>query len=339
MEQKLTMKDKKTDMIKAYEELLTRYTKEKDERATGKEANAKKANELAVVKKASTYTVDGVVKGLADLKLDLSKTLGDLSDNLTAEANKLHELREAIAIETRNLEEIYDIKVAAMTLDNLIREHEEKKKSFEEEATDIRREWKKEQEEYELIVKERDEKLKKEREREAEEYNYNLFLTRKKDKDAYEQEKGALEKALKEKRETQEKELSERVAEVAAQEAEIAELRTNAESFPAQLAKAVEKARIEAAAESEKHAKQKADLLAKEVEGEKKLSELKIKTLEDTVAKQASQIKDLTGQLNNATSQVQDIASKAIEGASGAKALTSINKIALEQAKNVRDTK
>jgi hypothetical protein len=39
-------------------------------------------------------------------------------------------------------------------------------------------------------------------------------------------------------------------------------------------------------------------------------------------------------QLGEAKRQVQDIAAKAIEGASGAKALSHINQIAVEQANN-----
>ena len=38
---------------------------------------------------------------------------------------------------------------------------------------------------------------------------------------------------------------------------------------------------------------------------------------------------------NKATAQVQDIAIKAIEGASGVRALHAVNEIALEQAKDV----
>lgn len=336
MEEKLTIKDKKEDIIKAYEQLLAKYKeKEKMAKGTDKESDVKKAAEEVVVKKASTYTVENIVKGLADLKLDLSKTLTDLSDKLIAEVNKLETVQQAIAIESRNLEEIYDIKVAAETLGILIRTYEEKKKTFEEEMAIKREQWRKEQEEYELSVKEKDANLKKERQREAEEYAYNLALSRKKDKDAYEQEKSALSKALTEERISQEKELSARESAVAAQETEIAELRAKVKNFPDELAKAIEKAEKEAIALTERMAKQKADLLAKEVEGEKKVAELKIKTLEETVAKQSAQIEALTKQLNNATAQVQDIAVRAIEGASGVKTLSAVNQIALEQAKTV----
>ncbi len=59
-----------------------------------------------------------------------------------------------------------------------------------------------------------------------------------------------------------------------------------------------------------------------------------MKTLEDTVARQQEHIAALERQLAEAKQQVQDIAVKAIEGASGAKALSHINQIAMEQAKN-----
>jgi colicin import membrane protein len=44
-------------------------------------------------------------------------------------------------------------------------------------------------------------------------------------------------------------------------------------------------------------------------------------------------LEKLQTQLEEAKKQVQDIAVKAIEGASGAQALSHINKIAMEQAK------
>jgi len=74
-------------------------------------------------------------------------------------------------------------------------------------------------------------------------------------------------------------------------------------------------------------------LLKKEAETEKRLATLQVKTLEDTITRQAAQIEALQKQMDEAKQQVQDIAVKAIEGASGAKALAHINQIAMEQAK------
>ena len=60
---------------------------------------------------------------------------------------------------------------------------------------------------------------------------------------------------------------------------------------------------------------------------------LQIKALEESVARQTGQITAFQKQLDEAKQQVQDIAVKAIEGASGARALTHVNQIAMEQAK------
>ena len=182
-------------------------------------------------------------------------------------------------------------------------------------------------------------RLKKERDRELEEYTYNLLLTRKKDKNAYEEEKTALKKALTEERETKMKELLERETELAAQEAEIEELKVRVKTFPIELEKTVENAERNTTALIEKESKQKAELLAKEIEGEKRVYELKIRNLEDTMMKQALQIETSTKQLNMSSDQVLNIASKAIEGASGIKALASVDKMALEQTNEVSTKK
>jgi len=72
--------------------------------------------------------------------------------------------------------------------------------------------------------------------------------------------------------------------------------------------------------------------MKKDAEAEKRFGELRVKTLEDTVSHQQAQIATLEKQLADAKQQVQDIAVKAIEGASGARALSHINQIAMEQA-------
>ena len=55
--------------------------------------------------------------------------------------------------------------------------------------------------------------------------------------------------------------------------------------------------------------------------------------MQDIVTRQAADNEALHRQLDEAKRQVQDIAVKAIEGASGAKALAHVNQIAIEQAK------
>ncbi len=344
---KLTSKSTRDEVMKAYNELLARY-QDKTQSVPEKKGEAlKKATDSALVEKASSYTVETIIKGMADLSLNVGKGLTELAAQLSAEANKLNEIREAIAVQSRTLEELHDIRVAADSLAILVQDQEERKAAFEKEMSEAQErfeedlankklEWRKEQDTYITTQKENEAKLKKDREREKEDYEYNLTLARKKDKDNYEAQKAALQKKMAEERETQEKELNAREAAVTAQEAELSDLRTKVAAFPAELSSAVQKAEKEATARAESRAKVEAQLLAKEMEGDKRVAELKIKALEETVTKQLAQIEALTRQLNEATAQVQSIAVKAIEGAAGAKALSAINEIAMEQAKNPR---
>lgn len=96
----------------------------------------------------------------------------------------------------------------------------------------------------------------------------------------------------------------------------------------------MEKARAEAAAQAEAKLEQRILVLQKDAETDRKLAELRIQTLEDQLARQAAHVTALGKQLDDTKSQVQDIAVKAIEGASGSRALGHINQIAMEQAKN-----
>jgi len=342
---KITSRSTKTEIMEAYE-AMRKKTEELSKSAPASKRVEQKiqADEKKTVEKASTYTIENIVKNLADINLYVNKSLGELSEKLTHEASKLHEIKSAIEIEKRHLEEVHDIRVSADALSLLIQEYDAKKKAFEEESTEnktqhqqlmrqMREEWKKEQSEYEAIIKERDAKAKKEREREREEYEYNLKLARKKDKDAYELKKAVLERELKEERAGQEKEFFERETDLAEREAELTELRKKSDAFQSVLDKAVKQAEKEAAATAEQKAEITAKLFAKGKEAEIKLLELKNLNLEAELNKQTKQIEALMKQLSEANSKVLAIATKAIEGASGAKTLTTVREIALEQAK------
>ncbi len=294
-----------------------------------KPTQLKKAADNVVLKNASAYTVDNIIKGLADLNINLGKSLSDLSGKLTTEAAKLTELQKAIEIQSTRLKELHDIDAAAVSLKALLEAQSERKAAYESEMAETttafgaetsrkRDEWKREQAEHDLAMKERDANLKKAREREQEEYDYALALARKKDSEA---------------NAAREKDMAERVAALETREKEYNEMKRKVELFPKELADAVKKAEDAARLAAQQRAETDAKLIAKEIEGDKRVSAMKISSLEEAVAKQAAQIEMLTKQLAATNVQVQDIAVKAIEGASGIKALAAVNEIALEQAK------
>ena len=86
------------------------------------------------------------------------------------------------------------------------------------------------------------------------------------------------------------------------------------------------------AGDLEQRFEQERILLKKESESERRLAELQIQALQDQLARQSAEIEKQRAQVEDAKRQVQDIAIKAIEGASGAQALSHIDKIAMEQA-------
>jgi t-SNARE complex subunit (syntaxin) len=79
-------------------------------------------------------------------------------------------------------------------------------------------------------------------------------------------------------------------------------------------------------------------LARKEKEWEGKIYEQKIQFLEDTISNLKKTIKDLETEAARSVDQVAKIAEKAIEGASGFKAFSSVKEIALEQARKTGAT-
>ena len=143
----------------------------------------------------------------------------------------------------------------------------------------------------------------------------------------------ALEKRNREKQEALEKSWQEREGAIKEREEEFLRLQQAVGGFPSRLQAETERARSEATHQTEQRFEQQVLLMTKEREADRRLSELQIRTLEESVTRQTGQMGALQKQLDEAKQQVQDIAVKAIEGASGARALSHVNQIAMEQAK------
>lgn len=160
------------------------------------------------------------------------------------------------------------------------------------------------------------EKMKVARRREEEEYHYVLSQQRKKEEFA---------------RQEREETLKKREEEIRAQENDTKELRKRADQFPAELQQTLEKARREGAEEARKELQMKAELMAMEVEGEKKVLLTRITFLDQILAKQKEEVISLKHDLEDATRQVRFIAEKAIESSAGKQTLKAISEIALHQ--------
>ncbi len=278
-------------------------------------------------------SVDGVIQKISGIGLEISRSLSDLSGKLVSEVEKLTTIREAVALEQKELERLHRIDIAATSLDNMLQRYNEEKAELENEINSRRAAWEEEELTRAREQKETEDNLKKQRQREIEEYEYRKALERKKAQDKYDEEIRLLEKKDKEKQENLEKSWQQREAALKEREAEWAQLRKEVEDFPLRLKKEIDAAVNAASKSAEQRYEQQTLLLKKDSDAEKRVAELQIQSLKDTVDRQAAEIANLHVQVEEAKKQVQDIAVKAIEGASGAQALSQINKIAMEQAK------
>jgi hypothetical protein len=335
MEPEVSTKNTKNQILDAYNELLKRVQTQKADEPKKVQQEKQKQE---VVAQAKTFSNEGIVTSIANLKVSVAGQLDSLAGKFVAEQHKFEELQKAIEIEKKNLEDLYQLSantdsLAAMLLaqseqrqkfeqemaqrkQELTEKINSEKERFETEMAERRAQWKKEQADQQLAAKEDAAKTKKDREREEEEYLYNLKLTRKKETDLYEEKKQKLEKDLTEKKAAFEKEFAQRKAAIEEAEAELHELRKRTQTFPTELEKAVADA-VKATTEKLETTHQfTIKLREKEVEGELKLKDQTIAALSAKIKEMEHSFKEMSEKTSRAESSVKDIALRAIESSS-----------------------
>lgn len=300
--------------------------KRADSKIMTKEEMAAREQEKAIVETASTYTVEGIVTGLADLQLTFDRTIDQLTTQLTNESVKLEDVQKAIEVEKNRLQQTTHLDIAANALDLLRGEHDAKKKMLEEQRsewsetftqqiTGQRDAWQKEQEEHERLIQEYNDLLENERSVGEGDKSYDTARARKIELDRYEAKKREIERTHAEKERQLIKEWAAREQVLDAQQQELEEYQTKIDAFPAELEKEIKAARDEAIKKANQSAKIKADLLAKEVEASKKVYDLRTQTLERMIEMQNQDIETLSAELKEALQKVQELANKAMTAA------------------------
>lgn len=214
-----------------------------------------------------------------------------------------------------------------------MQDYQRERERLEAEIQSRRNEWEQEARTVERERKEAEEALKKQRQREIDDFEYKKVLERKKEKDRYEEETRLLEKKNAERQEQLDHSWAKRESVLKEREEELARLRREVEEFPKRIAAEKEAAFAVAGKQASATYEQRIVILQKDAEAERKVSELQVAALRETVASQTARIASLEKAIEEAKGQVQDIALKAIEGASGSRALSHVNQIAMEQAK------
>jgi hypothetical protein len=197
----------------------------------------------------------------------------------------------------------------------------------------LRAEWEKEKQAHEAQLKERDAVEKKARDREREEFAYAFKRDQQGIKDKLNDEKAALEKEIKLKKETAEKDLAEREKVVVEKERELTELRAKATSFPKELEAALNAAVKEAGDKLKLEAKNREELFRKEFEGERNVLNARNEALERACKDLNAANVKLAQQLEAAYQKVQIIAEKTVEGTSQSRSLAELQKLLIEQSR------
>ena len=330
---KISEKSKKSEILEAYQELLKKI--EETTPISSQEKKVEKEKQ-EILFNSLKLNDEKIIKNIVHLKLTMGQNLDQLEQVFSEEYRKLSDLQKAIEIETKSIEELYEIKKNARTLEALLLAQKERKDQFdlkmekmEEELTqeiEVKKQlWKKEEEGFETEKKEQALQLKKERMREEEDYNYALQLKRKKDNNLYEEKKQALEKELLEKKLALETEFSKREKIISAQEEEFKNLKKEVELFPQKIEDSVKQTENSITEKLEREFSYKTELKTQEYAGEKKLNLQTISSLKEKIKEQEEIINQLTQKANTAGNQVQTIAIKAIEGASASRCYGTFN--------------
>ncbi|MBD2482329.1 hypothetical protein [Planktothrix sp. FACHB-1365] len=318
----------KTQLLAAFQQILTEQKRIESKVAT-KEQEAEKEKGKQILETAATYTVDSIVKGLADLQLDFGSIITELTEKLRTESTKLEELKRGIEIETQQLKEIHKIRIVADSLHILTQEHQEKlsllehnatiqQESLQKDITTKHKIWEKEQQEFEILVEEETERLTRSREQAEADYNYELERTRRIETDEYEDMKRKLERELQELNQDKEKNWTERERILTVNQAEFEAHQQQVAGYEEELKQAFNTAKEEAIQEATREAKVKADLLTKEWESTKQGYELQVLSLEQTIQRQNEQITQISTQLQETLKQAQDLAMRAFSSSTTA---------------------
>ena len=238
----VSVKSTKEQILTAYNEVLNRLT---EKQSTPQEQKIRE-EEHDIVKKTATIATDNIITDLSDLKSKTIKQIDNLSEQLLGEFQKLANIRDAVTIEQKHLQDLYQINENANTLSSLLQAHCEQKEklkseieatrqAFEQEMIVKKAEWGEQKIKLEQEYKEKREILEKNRKREEEEYTYNLELTRRKELDEYSNWRLMTEKELSDLKDN----LLKREADLLRQEEYYESLKLQVEQIPDRVNKAV----------------------------------------------------------------------------------------------------
>ena len=351
----VSMSNTKKEIIEAYNDLVDQL-EAKDQSELKPEVILENKKSAEVVKVADTMVEQSILTEINDLRVEMSKTLTQISENIEVETEKYKKIQEAIIIKENELKEIFEIERSAHSLAALIGAQNQKKLEYESEMSRKKAEfdiamnaskkllqddiqstralWDKERHTTQESTNERNEQDKKLRQRQKEEFEYNFNREQELARNGLADEKEKQEKQLTIDRENfektvteKEKDLHHRETSVAGRESHMKDLEETVAAFPRELEKNIAKAVKDTSDRLNEMAERNEAYIKIEAEGRNNVLQMKIDSLQGTVTEQAKQLAEINERLEKAYSKVQDIAVKAIEGSANKQTLAGIEQI------------
>lgn len=312
----VSARQSKQAILQAFEELSARFQEQRESGLPARLEEEQRRHEQNLLEAAGRLSPEVVLQHVAEVKLQVAASLEGLVEGLLEARQRLHQVEQAIQIQTERLKQVHDIQLAADTLDLLMVEHRRRGEQLQAELEQHQRKLLAEHElraselqaerqrqkadleaelrEHQARCQERDAALQREREREQEDYQRKL---------AHERE--AQEAAWQARR----SELDEREARLERFEAECKRLQEEEASFPARVEEATRAAVTEAVAKARAESEAQARLNAKDLE----LAQMRLQTLEAALRDRDERLAVLQAQVDAANAQVREIALRAIE--------------------------
>jgi hypothetical protein len=280
----------KNEVFAAYDELLQKLKSTGKSTVNTKQEEAIIEERQEIVETAAVQTSDELTQHLINLRHTLNTSLDDVEIKLNTEKKKFETLQQAIAIQSKELNDLYEIKPQADTLAALVMAYKEKSVTLEQDINQKRSQWQREQEVQEEARREYESQTQKTRQREEENYIYNRDLFRRKEQEEYDNQRRAAEMELQTRRteleenyRTRESALAVRDNKVAKRELEYQQLEEEVRAFPERLQQVAADAERIVAEKLAIKFEYEAKLLHKDFDAERQLHRQAISSLESKI--------------------------------------------------------
>jgi hypothetical protein len=309
----ITPTSTKNQILDAYNEVFEKLKQQEQNNTALKKEIAEKDKLQKQVK--NEINSDDFFSTIDQLKSIFNNQIDELKTNLINEKEKLQRLQKSLDIEKLDLDELYQIKAEAQSLEALIATQKQEKEKFETEF--VKRK---------SLLDEEISSKKEQWKKEEEEYLYKTKIERRNEVDTYLLKKQKQDQELKEQKENFDKNMLVREEAVHSKETEFNELKSKVDTFEDILKKEVANKEKEISEKLKKEYDYQKQLDNKDLEVKVKLFEHEIGVLKEKLTDQKEIISQLMDKSTKATDQVKDIALRAIDGASNTKFVIEKNK-------------